>query len=164
MKNKRAKTQTSFIIFVVVITILVVGGYIIVRSMITQPTFKCFGTFLPSQPHLEDQARLTFPATAEQIQYTISASGRNNCTIWLQFHIASDEFENFQLSTIASELDNVPPDNDVLDYYLEQTEWELQENYFFGYGERDLVTQWIFIDTTQSDEWIVYIITNEEWL
>lgn len=138
----------------------------------TNPYLIYFGTFLPSNSHIEKLARIQFPDSATNITYKFEETGElvaPECTISLQFEMNPEDFETFSESTLIEDFEVVRLEHD--DFFsnkMEDMSWLQPENSIAGYGYVPCcspeIQQWIFIDSNDPDSWIVYVITNEYWL
>ncbi|MEL6406155.1 MAG: hypothetical protein AAFR81_17430 [Chloroflexota bacterium] len=129
----------------------------------------CFGAQFPNESHFARQAQLTLPYSAQNIDNGIINVQSDSCSTWLTFEMSSDEFETFANTTVIDNFEEQMLSGSTIDYFLAEANWEQPANSIAGYADTygrygGYMRQWIFIDTSDTDSWIVYVITSENWL
>lgn len=165
--NKRLK---RILIGIGIITVLVgilvgVGWYIFAGAI------AGFGEYLASEggclggrPYqrqaIEERGNFQFPPSAENISaYTY---GFQDCEIYVRFEMASSELDFFIKSTHVTEPLELTDHPSAFDRVPRlHLDWEFPRNkvYLYGTEGEPGIGQWIAIDTTNSDRFVVYIIT-----
>lgn len=122
----------------------------------------CLGTAPYQQQTIEKMGNFRFPVNAENISaYT---QGFQDCEIYVRFEMASSELDSFIKSTHVIEpleLTDHPSEFDRLPGLHVDWKFPREKVYLYGAGSVVAETQWIAIDTTNPDRFVVYIIT---WL
>jgi hypothetical protein len=134
----------------------------------------CFQTPFPTNADVERYAYFKFPSTAENIEYYANGVNRKaGCTIWAKFEMDSKEMNVFQSTTYVTNFSSTRLVGNGFDYFSQSQEWQQPTSSLAGHGNPPAGAsgfftvyedQWIFIDTSNPQTWIVYIIVNKEWL
>lgn len=119
----------------------------------------------------ENGGYFKIPALATNLEKQAQHSSRS-CTVYLKFELSPTDLDNFVETTlIKMPLSPAIPDMiGGVDHWQEQTGWKLDKakSYLAGQaiGEKDkfLDEQAIFVDTTNSTQYIVYLVTKRNWL
>ncbi len=135
----------------------------------------CFGTQFPSNADVEQRAYLKFPTSAQNIE--VHANGVNRkagCTIWVKFQMDRSDSGVFKSTTYVSDLSSSAwLTGDGFDFFSGQQGWHQPPAFLAGHGipppgvsgiNTAYEDQWIFIDTSDPQEWTVFLIVNKEWL
>ena len=121
--------------------------------------------------NIHDNRYFTLPANATSVD-TGSYEDSVSCTRWIRFSIPSSELESFVGTTLISLplAETVAPRIDaMLDYLEEETSWEFDALTASLSGEGDAPVnsspagQRIFVDTSDENEYVVYLLTRGYW-
>jgi|GEM_PF-5539057 len=132
----------------------------------------CFGTPFPSYEDVEDSLFFNFPPSAKDIEYDASSAGRKaGCTAWIKFEVDPSDLDVFHESTLIDSLEQVRLDKEEsgITRHMEKKGWSQPIESLAGHGHTSdyvypPVSQWIFVDTSSSDSYIIYIITDSNWM
>lgn len=132
----------------------------------------CFGTPFPAYEDVESGSLFKFPPSAQNIEYDAnSANRKGGCTAWIKFEIDLDDLDVLLESTLVGSLTHIRLDTEEggITYFMKRKGWSQPIESLAGHGHTTdyiypPVDQWIYVDTSSPDSYIVYIITNAEWI
>ena len=129
----------------------------------------CFGTPFPSLESVEKGVFFELPDSANDIEYDANGKSRKNgCTAWVKFGMDSQEIESFKASTLIENFEENLLDEAAFLHYSQEKGWHQSEGTLAGYRAIQIndtyVSQWIFWEDHEANNYTVYIITNKEWL
>lgn len=162
---KRHKIAQIFVFFTL-FSICVLG---VLTFSWANPSLICFNTLFPSYTDVAEHSFFEVPYSANDVEYTTNTLSRKaGCTIWVKFKMHAQEIESFKSSSLISDFEpNLLSDGEFL-YYLQQKDWNQTKGALAGYGFAELndiyISQWIFFETLENEQYRVYIVVNKEWL
>jgi len=156
---------------VVILSIIMTIAFAFIGIMVfalTNPSIRCFGTPFPSKQNFEKFTYMEFPDSASNLMYSILVNGdflETDCTMWLSFEITPEDIEILQVSTHIENFEHIQLEGGQFDYYMEFGNWTQPDDSIAGtYSSWDIgIVQWSFIDISNPDKWIVYVITYDYW-
>jgi hypothetical protein len=127
----------------------------------------CFGTF-PSDEDLQKETFFKLPSSARNLTYDANGLGRKGgCTVWIKFEIDPEDLEALQKSTLVETFEDAQlEEGNGFSYFMQKKGWVQPKNSIAGVGYNNdypYTSQWVFIDTTEQNNFIVYILMNQEW-
>ena len=126
----------------------------------------------PTYEDVESSALFKFPPSAKDIEYDGDSSGRKGgCTAWIKFEIDPSDLKALQESTLINAFERIRLDEEEgpITRWLEKKGWSQPIESLAGHGYTGdyiypPVEQWVYVDTSSENRYIVYIITNSEWM
>lgn len=97
------------------------------------------------------------------------SDGSENCTRYIQLEIPASEFDSFLASTLIDQsLSSItlPESIGGIDLLQERTGWDVSSvtSYLAGEGHEGLNSQIIFVDTSNPQKYVVYLVTSINWI
>jgi hypothetical protein len=168
MKSKRRDTNWGCIVAIALFICGCALPYGFLKLTWGNSYTVCFGTPFPSYQDLQQEAFFELPSSARNLAYDANGLNRKGgCTIWVKFEIDPGDLEDLQNSTLIESFKGIQLDGDAFLYFLQRKDWAQPNNSIAGVGYNNdypYTSQWVFIDMTDESNFIVYIITNQEWL
>lgn len=112
-----------------------------------------------------------FPASVRNIEEQSSAASRS-CTFWIKFEINSNDLDALVSSTFIElplSATNIPSSIGGIENLKNSTGWNVNTNVPFlagkGRGAKmDLDEMFIYVDKSNAQTYIVYIVIAQNWL
>ena len=112
---------------------------------------------------IEENTDIFVPKNIEDLHGYLE--GAQETTMYIKFVVRPEDVDSIVESSVCDQAlkDNDPPWSQSGDNYLNHLGWwspEKAKTYLWCYGELDTTHQTIFFDTTDPEEYIVYVVDS----